>query len=801
MTRGLCCLRALFLALVLSFACLAGLAHAQETVDGPDYETWTTRAENGEDVLESGRASVPALEELRLEVAAWREQFLAAQSTNSERIATLQSQLDALGEVPENGEEPDPIANRRQELTDQLTRLRAPVLRAEEAYTRADGLVREIDNIIRERQTDALLELGPSPLNPTIWPVALSDLRASLDRSWIEIKRNAASPGLRAEARENLPLIFFLATIALTLLTHGRSWTRGAVEKARSATRRGTGIWRFVLSLGLIVLPLLGLWALIQAVFATEMIGLRWSIVLQQLPLWAATLLGIRWLADQVFNADDDLAILALEPGDRRQARRFANALSVLFVLNQVLAAITEVDNYGAETVAVLNFPVLVLSGYFLFRLGQVRNAAPMAGTAAAAEDEGYFRLRFARLLGRIATVIGVIGPIMAAIGYFRVGESLVYPAISTLGLIGLVLVMQRVVNDLYELATGRNAHEADSLVPVLAGFMLVLIALPLLTLIWGARVADLTELWTRFREGFQIGETRFSPTDFLVVAAVFAAGYMLTRLFQGGLRSSVLPKTKIDQGGQNAIVSGVGYIGIFLAAIIAITAGGLDLSSLAIVAGALSVGIGFGLQNIVSNFVSGIILLIERPISEGDWIEVGGQHGTVKDIAVRSTRIETFDKYDLIVPNSDLVSGQVRNYTKGNVLGRIIVPVGVAYGTDTRKVEQILTRIARHHDMVLMNPPPMVYFAGFGADSLDFEIRVILRDVMAGLAVRTEMRHQIVEQFAKEGIEIPFAQRDIWLRNPEVLTGVDRPDNTDSGADVPESDGAGDAAPEGGSA
>ncbi|MBW4982184.1 DUF3772 domain-containing protein [Mameliella sp. CS4] len=757
-------------ALVLSVFLWTGAALAQQDTP-PDYTAWETVATRAEAMIDAERASDERLENLRAQIAQWREQFLAAQGTNASRIETLQAQLDALGPVPEDGSEANEIADQRALLNKQLSEARAPVLRAEAAYSRADSIVGGIDRIIRERQADALLELGTSPLDPTRWPVAAKEVSATFSDLWQEMSKQTSDRTTRAAALKNLPVVLFFALLGLLLLVRGPRWARAGVEKLRAGTRRGSGVFRFLVSLGKIVLPFFGVVALLLAIGATGFTGPTWAGLLNNLGSWVAMLFGIRWLAEEAFNDDDRIAVLLIPHEERAVARRLSNALAFLYVLKSAVDTFVEIGQWSPATTAVVQFPVLALSGLMLVRLGRVRNDAAMVGTREARENgPGDFRLRFARLLGRACQIVGVLGPAMAAIGYYKVGETMVYPTIATLALVGLIMVAQRFINSLYELVSGREGQGGESLWPVLGGFALAMLALPALALIWGARTADLTEIWTRAQEGISIGETRITPMSFVVVILVFATGYMLTRLLQGALRTSVLPKTQIDQGGQNSIVSGVGYVGIFLAVIIAVTAGGLDLSSLAIVAGALSVGIGFGLQNIVSNFVSGIILLIERPIGEGDWIEVNGTHGIVKDISVRSTRIETFDRYDMIIPNADFVSGTVSNYTRGNSLGRIIIDVGVAYGTDTRKAERILLNIARQHDLVLMNPAPAVDFMGFGADSLDFRIRAILFDVGQGLDVKTEMRHQIVEEFAREGIEIPFAQRDLWLRNPEVL-------------------------------
>jgi potassium-dependent mechanosensitive channel len=732
-----------------------------------DYDAWSKMAVAAEALIANPTATSAQIDQLRGQLVDRRSAFLGAQNANATKIATLRTQIAALGPAPADGvTETADIASRRIELGDQLVRLQAPGLAADEAYQRADGLIREIDTLVRNKQTDQLLQLWPMPINPANWPEAFRAASRITVVVYNEFRLKWASPSARATMGDVMPMVAALLLIAAGILWRGRQWIDRLVYRLQSkASVRGRRIVAFLASLGQILIPLQGVVLITVALQMTGMLGGLSEAINGALPVMGAQIFIARWLGGRVFPTGAFAqSPLGLVRERRLEGRLLSSSFGILLALETLRRVVLDQQQASQTATSVIAFPLIVVGGLMLFRIGHFLQQHLTA--ADTAEEPANYGDRLMLVLARAAMVVGVLAPLLAAVGYVPAASALVYPAVMSLALMALLLVLQQLIGEIYAVILGQEEAAKDALAPVLIGFVLALATIPLFALIWGARVADLTELWTRFSEGVQLGETRISPTVFLIFAIVFGVGYGLTRLLQGALRSSVLPRTALDQGGQNAVVSGVGYLGIFLAALIAINSAGIDLSGLAIVAGALSVGIGFGLQTVVGNFVSGIILLIERPISEGDWIEVGTTQGIVKSISVRSTRIQTFDRSDVIVPNQDLISGTVTNYTRFSLSGRLIVPVGVAYGSNTRQVEAVLREIAEAQPLVVLTPPPAIILAGFGADSINFEIRVILRDVNFVMSVRSDINHAIVEAFATHGIEIPFTQQDIHLRN-----------------------------------
>ncbi|MGQ0619070.1 MAG: mechanosensitive ion channel family protein [Panacagrimonas sp.] len=288
--------------------------------------------------------------------------------------------------------------------------------------------------------------------------------------------------------------------------------------------------------------------------------------------------------------------------------------------------------------------------------------------------------------------------------------------------------------------------------------------------------------------EGFMVGSTKIAPGKLVLGLLAFLLLVTFTRWFKGKLERDWLPMTRLEPSVRMSVATLYGYATFVIAVLVGLSAAGLDLSRIAIVAGALSVGIGFGLQNIVNNFVSGLILLFERPVRLGDYIKVGNTEGFVRQIRIRSTELENGDHISIIVPNSALLSAEVENWNYRNSLGRVIVSVGVNYGVEPGLVKQLLLEIADEHPLVIKSgermdvPGPFVVFKDFGDSSLVFEIRACIADIYSKLVVASDLRFAIHSRFKQRGIDMPFPQRDVWIRNPHEVGRPVREAGDDAG-------------------
>ena len=259
----------------------------------------------------------------------------------------------------------------------------------------------------------------------------------------------------------------------------------------------------------------------------------------------------------------------------------------------------------------------------------------------------------------------------------------------------------------------------------------------------------------------------KWSKINFTAIAkAVLFVWITLTifRVIKRTMFKWIQRHEKIDKGIYYSFVTLLGYVGWVIAGWGGLSLLGVNLQSLAVIVGALSVGIGFGLQHVVNNFISGLLILFERPIRKGDWIKLNGHEGIVKNIHIRSTELETFAKTSILIPNADVLSNALENVTKGDSLGRMIISVGVSYNTDLRLVEKLLLDIAQKDEGLAQNPAPFVLLTDFADSSVQFELRGVFTDVTKGLATRSRIMFAIWDAFKENNIEIPFPQRVVHL-------------------------------------
>jgi potassium efflux system protein len=267
----------------------------------------------------------------------------------------------------------------------------------------------------------------------------------------------------------------------------------------------------------------------------------------------------------------------------------------------------------------------------------------------------------------------------------------------------------------------------------------------------------------------FTLNERGYSALDVLELPAVLAVLWVVASGLARVLKSHILRSTGLERGAQDAVALLARYTLVFLGAIVILQIWGIDVRSLALVASVLGVGIGFGLQHIANNFVSGLVVSLERPIQPGDFVKVGEWMGTVERIGPRHTEIRTLDNISILVPNSRFLETEVINWTHGDPVSRLHVPVGVAYGSNTARVRVALLEAARSHPEVLRDPRPRVEFRGFGDSALNFELQVWTRDPRTQFRLISDLNYRVEASLRHYGIHVPFPQRDLHLRSPQL--------------------------------
>ncbi len=314
---------------------------------------------------------------------------------------------------------------------------------------------------------------------------------------------------------------------------------------------------------------------------------------------------------------------------------------------------------------------------------------------------------------------------------------------------------------------SGKGSGTGLGFMQLIADMVLWISVIVYLIYVWDNTGSTLDKLRLSVVEGWDLGGVSIVPKNVIGGILVFALLIVLIGWIKRWVDRRWLQRIMIERGARDAILTLFGYVAFIFAIIIALKTASVNLTGLVWIGSALALGLGFGMQGIANNFVSGLILLFERPIRAGDFVSVGDIEGFVRSIRIRATEIETLDNQNVLVPNAELVSGRVTNWVLRDTHGRLQVQIGVAYGSDVEKVRDILETVARAHAEVITDgraPAPRALFMGFGDSSLDFELRVRIQRIERRFSVTSDLNFEIEKAFREAGITIPFPQRDLHI-------------------------------------
>jgi len=767
------------LLLIFATSLSAGPVVAQEFI--AKAASWDAVLDRVEQAITAGETDEQRIENLRTDLVRVRAAAGKAATQARATISETDRLLKPLGPAPAEGApaESGAVAEARRTLNARMAEARSRLAQAELTLTRIRGIVAAITARQRRQVIDELLTQHPAPFLPETlrWAVPeLANAVTDLIRSPV-----AWGKGLTGEVEFQewrpalvvLLMLLFAWALRSPILRHcgptdaiaEPSYGRRLVAAAAIALARGIvpaamiiGAYAWFNRPG----------ALVSGLFAEVLDHLLLNLLI--------FVIGMATIRAVLAPSRVEWGLTDLPADAVRALARWSMLLIAVFATERFLANSIASRGVSPELesffVFVVTIPEVVLIACSLWpdRLWTERPA--VSGGAVPVRV-------IAPMFRRLVVVLAVLALLSVVVGYATLSRFIVAGMIVSTVVVAPLALIRRFLREAIERLAGSDfaaskldlkeetAGSAAFWLRGVADVLLLLAASGPLALIWQIPVDDLLDGLRRLMAGFTVGAITISPADVIVALIVFFAIMVVTRLSQRLLLDKVLPQTRMELGVQHSVATGVGYVGAVLAITFGVAAMGIDLTNLALVAGALSVGIGFGLQSIVNNFVSGLILLFERPIKVGDWIVVGGNEGLVKQISFRATEIETWQRASVIVPNGELLTTAVVNWTHADRRGRFEVAIGVAYGSDVEKVKEILLEVANEHPRVLADPAPWVLFMNFGGSSLDFELRGYTWDVMRRNGCASDLRFAIDKRFREENIEIPFPQHVVHMAPP----------------------------------
>ena len=776
--------KALLLGLMFVVVTVLSASAKQDQVSR-QLETWQPQLTKLESALKQPDLSDAGLAEIKTELEDIEKQALKLKNQVVPALKNLEQQYNQLGPKPESGGESEEITAKRNVLDQRLESLRGLVKQLDVFSVRTGQIAATTAELQRSRFTTRILTPNRSILNPGLWIDGAVQFEALWQRMARTVNVWLESVSIILDWKTGA----FLAAAALVSLFFSVFLRRRLVRwlgpnidnPAPSHLERQ---WRAMRGpLVNCFSALLTFYIIGYTIALTGFLSLRVERLYTEIVYAVMAYVLIRSLTSGILAPDKPLWRLpTLNDSAARTLKRYIDLMGLVFALDLVFTYISSAlfmpVQFTQTQSAVSGIALVVVATLTLMNVSYVsREGQEITLTPGPGQFLWVGKAKGILWLIIIATGISLFT------GYLALGLFLSKQLIATSALIIIIYMLHCLMDEILTtgLAPGwvvgnflrKSLNMSDASIGRIAllggtifDFILVFIGLPLIVSLWALTWVDLNSWVSKLFFGFQVGGVTISLSVVFIAALAFLGVLVLTRLVTRWLDTRVLSRTQMNRGVRDSIKTAMGYSGFIVAALIAISFTGLDFSNVAIVAGALSVGIGFGLQSVVNNFVSGLILLVERPIKVGDWIVVSGGEGYVKNIKVRSTEIETFDRATIIVPNSSLISEPVQNWTHSDNIGRVKILVGVSYNSDPRQVEEILVNCARNHEDVLASPAPWVVFSDFGASSLDFELRAYLRDVERVIRVSSSLRFEIFAALKAAGIEIPFPQRDINIRN-----------------------------------